>query len=69
MAAVEHSGNEVVEFKIFGARSKTATKTSALDMRRDVFRLLRDKLVRSPGNLPLKVLGSISADHFLRALF
>jgi len=36
-----HSNHEVVEFKTFGDRRKTATKTSTLDMERTDFRLLR----------------------------
>ncbi|GAB0190604.1 hypothetical protein GRJ2_001525700 [Grus japonensis] len=40
-----HSDHEVVEFKIFGDRRKTATKTSTLNMGRADFRLLRE-LVR-----------------------
>ena len=60
-----HSDRKVVEFNIFGDRRKTDTKTSTLDMRRAVFSLFREQLVRSPGKLLLKVLGSISAGYFL----
>lgn len=39
-----HNDQEVVEFKIFGDKRKTTTKTSTLDSGRAHFRLLR-KLV------------------------
>lgn len=39
-----HSDNEVVKFKIFGVTRKTATKTSTLDLGREDFRLLRERV-------------------------
>ncbi|KAJ7420290.1 Sodium/calcium exchanger 3 [Willisornis vidua] len=44
-----HSDHEVIEFKISVDRRKSANKTSALDMRRADFRLLRELEVR-PGS-------------------
>lgn len=63
-----HLGNsdcEVVEFKIISSRRKTATKISALAMRSRDFRMLGKLVVKSPGKLLPKVLGPISAGHFL----
>lgn len=54
-----HSDRKVVEFNIFGDRRKTDTKTSTLDMRRAVFSLFGEQLVRSPGKLLLKAFLSV----------
>ena len=43
-----HNDHEAVEFKIFGDRRKTATITSALDMGRADFRLLRELVSKVP---------------------
>lgn len=43
-----HSDQEVVEFKVFGDRMKTATKTSTLDMGKAEFRLLRELVSKVP---------------------
>ena len=60
-----HSDHEVVEFRIYGDRRKTATKTSALDMGKADFRLLRELVSKAPGKLLLKVLASIHAGQSL----
>ena len=43
-----HSDHEVVEFKIYGDRRKSATKTSSLDMGKADFRLLRELVSKVP---------------------
>ena len=60
-----HSDHEVVELRFYGDRRKTATKTSALDMGKADFRLLRELVSKVPGKLLLKVLASISAGQSL----
>ncbi|GAB0205816.1 hypothetical protein GRJ2_003047200 [Grus japonensis] len=67
-----HSDHEVVEFKIFGDRRKTATKTSTLDMRRADFRLLRELVSQVPWETALEGIGvhqcwSLFKGHLLRA--
>lgn len=57
-----HSDHEIVEFRIFGDRRKTARKCLTLNKGRQIFGLLRE--LRSPGILLLKALGSINAVHF-----
>ncbi|GAB0177896.1 hypothetical protein GRJ2_000254900 [Grus japonensis] len=52
-----HSDHEVVEFKIFGDRRKTDTKTSTLDMRRADFRLLRELVSQVPWETALEGIG------------
>ncbi|GAB0207049.1 ubiquitin-associated protein 1 [Grus japonensis] len=52
-----HSDHEVVEFKIFGDRRKTATKTSTLDMGRADFRLLRELVSQIPWETALEGIG------------
>lgn len=58
-----HSDHKAIEFKISVHKRKSARKTSALEMRRADFRLLGE--LASPLRKLLKVLGSISAYHFL----
>ncbi|GAB0203307.1 hypothetical protein GRJ2_002796300 [Grus japonensis] len=67
-----HSDHEVVEFKIFGDRRKTATKTSTLDMGRADFRLLRELVSQVPWETALEGIGvhqcwSLFKGHLLRA--
>ncbi|GAB0207904.1 mitochondrial enolase superfamily member 1 [Grus japonensis] len=67
-----HSDHEVVEFKIFGDRRKTATKTSTLDMGRADFRLLRELVSQVPWETALEGIGvhqcwSLFKVHLLRA--
>lgn len=63
-----HCDHEVVQFKIFSDWRNTATKTSALDMQRAVFTLLK-QFVKFPVKFLLKVLGFVSTDRFLRTPF
>ena len=55
MAAV--SDHEVVEFRIYGDRRKTATKTSALDMGKADFRLLRELVSKVPWETSFEGIG------------
>lgn len=63
-SCLSHGDQEEIEFKISVNRRKSAGKTSALDMKRARFRHLR-QLVRSPGNVFLQMLESISSGHFI----
>ncbi|MGZ7263549.1 hypothetical protein ACXWQS_09520, partial [Streptococcus pyogenes] len=49
-----HSDHEVVEFKIYGDRRKSATKTSSLDMGKADFRLLRELVSKVPWETALE---------------
>ena len=66
------SDHEVVEFKIFGDRRKTATKTSTLNMGKADFGLLRELVSQVPWETALEGIGvhqcwSLFKGHFLRA--
>ena len=66
------SDHEVVEFKIFGDRRKTATKTSTLNMGKADFGLLRELVSQVPWETALEGIGvhqcwSLFKGHLLRA--
>lgn len=52
-----HNDQEVVEFKIFGDRRKTTTKTSTLESGRADFRLLRKLVSEVPWETAFKDIG------------
>lgn len=54
---LSHCNHKADEFKIFGDRRKTATKTSALDMGRADFRLLRKIVSKVPSETAFEGIG------------
>ena len=54
---LSHSDHEVVEFRTYGDRRKSATKTSALDTGKADFRLLRELVSKVPWETAFEGIG------------
>lgn len=65
----DHSSHEVIKFKISIDGKKSASKTSALDMSREDFGLLRGLISKVPWEKVFADAGVITAGQFLNIIF
>lgn len=65
----DHNNHEVIKFKISVDEKKSASKTSALDMRREDFGLLRGLVSEAPWKIVFADAGVITTGQFLNIIF